>query len=45
MLIRALLCTLKGKSFVEAKMKIVGIIDGMLGNMGMNNTYKPGWKV
>lgn len=44
MLIKALLCTMKGRSLTEAKMRIRGIIDGILGHMGIHDTYKPGWK-
>lgn len=44
MLIKALLCTIKGTSLTEAKMRIRGIIDGILGHMGIHDTYKPGWK-
>lgn len=44
MLFRAVLCVMKGKSIAEAKMRISGIIDGALGNMGLHDIYKPGWK-
>lgn len=44
MIFKAVLCPLKGKSFKEVRLRFVGIIDGVLGNMGINDTYKPGWK-
>lgn len=44
MIFKAVLCPLKGKSLIEVRLRIVGIIDGILGNMGVNDTYKPGWK-
>lgn len=43
-LLRAILCPIKGKSFTEVKLRLTAIKDGLLGNMGMNDKYKPGWK-
>lgn len=43
-IVKALLCPLKGKSFTEAKLRLTAIKDGILGNLGKNDKYKPGWK-
>ena len=44
MLMKALLCIIKVTSKKKKKMRINGIIDGILGHMGIHDTYKPGWK-
>lgn len=41
---KTILAPLKGKSIEEVKMRFVAIKDAILDNMGMNSTYKPGWK-
>ena len=42
--IKTLLCPLKGKSIQEVIMRLRAIRDGVLGNMGVNEIYRPGWK-
>ncbi|MCF2600939.1 glycosyltransferase [Anaerovibrio lipolyticus] len=42
--LKSILCPIKGKSFTEVKLRLTAIKDGVLGNMGMNDVYKPGWK-
>lgn len=44
MILKALCCPLKGKSFMETKMRLQGIKDGLFGNMGLHPVYRPGWK-
>ena len=41
---KAILCPLKGKSFVEQKLRLIAIKDGIFGNLGKHPIYKPGWK-
>lgn len=41
---KAFLCPLKGKSLTEVKLRLTAIKDGVLGNLGKNDKYKPGWK-
>lgn len=41
---KALLCPLKGKSFTEVVLRLTAIKDDVLGNLGKNEKYKPGWK-
>ena len=43
-MIKTLLCPLKGKSFTEVLLRLTAVKDALIGNMGMNSTYKPGWK-
>ena len=43
-LLRTILCPIKGKSLTEVKLRLTAIKDGLCGNMGMNDKYKPGWK-
>ena len=43
-ILKAILCPLRGKSKVEVILRMRAIRDGLLGNMGMNEIYKPGWK-
>lgn len=43
-ILRALLCPLQGKSFIEVKMKLIAIKDGLFGNLGTHLIYRPGWK-
>lgn len=43
-LIKALLCSLKGKSISEARLRVTAIMDGLMGHMGKHPIYKPGWK-
>lgn len=42
--IKSLLAPLKGVSLIEIKLRIAAIRDAIMGNMGINKTYKPGWK-
>lgn len=42
--LKSLLSPLKGKSFTEFKLRLVAIKDGIVGNMGKDEIYKPGWK-
>ena len=42
--LKSFLCPIKGKSLTEVKLRLTAIKDGVLGNMGMNDVYKPGWK-
>ncbi len=44
MIVKAVLCPLKGKSFTEAKVRLNGIFDGIFQHLGKNDKYKPGWK-
>lgn len=43
-LIKTLLSPLKGRSIAEVKLRLTAIKDAVLGNMGVNDVYKPGWK-
>jgi len=43
-ILKTLLCPLKGKSAQEVVMRLRAIRDGVMGNMGMNEIYRPGWK-
>lgn len=43
-IVKALLCVLKGKTLTEVHLRLRGIRDGVLGKMGVNDFYKPGWK-
>ena len=43
-LLRTILCPIKGKSLTEVRLRLIAIKDGLLGNMGMHDIYKPGWK-
>lgn len=43
-MIKTLLCPLKGKSFTEVLLRFTAVKDALMGNMGMNDVYKPGWK-
>ena len=42
--IKSILCPLHGRSKEEVVLRMRAIKDGLLGNMGMNEVYKPGWK-
>lgn len=42
--IKSILCPLHGRSKAEVVLRMRAIKDGLLGNMGMNEVYKPGWK-
>ena len=42
--LKAFLCPIKGKSFIESKLRLTAIKDGFLGNLGKHPVYKPGWK-
>lgn len=42
--IKTLLSPLKGRSMVEFKMRFAAMRDSLLGKMGKNKIYKPGWK-
>ena len=44
MVLKAICCPLKGKSFMETKMRLQGIKDGILGKFGKHLKYRPGWK-
>lgn len=44
MVLKAICCPLKGKSFMETKMRLQGIKDGILGKFGKHLKYCPGWK-
>ena len=43
-IIKTLLCPMKGKNIQEVIMRLRAIRDGVMGNMGMNEIYRPGWK-
>lgn len=45
MFFKAFLCPLKGKSLMEAKMRLTAIKDGFFNNLGKHPIYKPGWKL
>lgn len=38
------LLPLKGNRWTEMKLRFTAIKDGLLGNLGINDTYRPGWK-
>lgn len=42
--VKSCLCPLRGKSFVEMKLRLTAILDGLIGNLGKHQIYKPGWK-
>lgn len=42
--VKTLLCPLKGRSFKEVLLRLTAVKDALMGNMGMNDVYKPGWK-
>lgn len=44
MIFKSIACPLKGKTLTEVKLRLTAMKDGLLGNMGMHNVYKPGWK-
>lgn len=44
MLIKAVLCPLKGKSLQEQKLRLIALKDGIIGNFGKHKVYTPGWK-
>ena len=44
MILKAICCPLKGKTFAETKMRLQGIKDGIFGNFGKHPVYCPGWK-
>lgn len=42
--LKTILCPLKGRSLTEVKLRLHAIYDGIHGNLGKHNLYKPGWK-
>ena len=44
MIVKAILCPIKGKSLIEVNMRLIAIKDAIFNNLGKNKTYKPGWK-
>lgn len=44
LLIKSILCPLKGKSLTEVKMRLTAIKDGVCGKLGKHSVYQPGWK-
>lgn len=44
LLIKTLLSPLRGVSLTEVRLRLIAIKDGLLGNLGKNSYYKPGWK-
>jgi GT2 family glycosyltransferase len=42
--LKTLLCPIKGRSLTEVKIRLAGLKDAVLGNLGIHKTYKPGWK-
>ena len=42
--IKIILAPLRGKSFVEMKLRLKAILDGHRNKLGVNRLYKPGWK-
>ena len=44
LVIKTLLSPLHGRTLTEMQMRFVAIKDGLLGKLGKNSCYKPGWK-
>lgn len=42
--LKTLVCPIKGRSFTEVKLRLHAIHDGVLGILGKDKTYRPGWK-
>lgn len=44
LLIKTLLCPLRGRSLTEVKLRMTAIKDACFNNKGINKLYRPGWK-
>lgn len=44
MILKAILCPLKGKKLLESKVRLCGIFDALRNKQGVHSIYKPGWK-
>lgn len=44
LLLKSLLCPLNGKTWIEVRLRLVAVKDGILGRLGKHPTYKSGWK-
>lgn len=43
LILKAILCPLKGKTLQEPKVRLCGIFDALRNKQGIHSTYKPGW--
>lgn len=44
LIIKAILCPIKGKKIQESRVRLCGIFDALRNKQGIHSVYKPGWK-